>query len=384
MDHSLTYFDNAATTFPKPQSVLMETINCMEQDCGNPGRGSHILAMRASEAVYDAREKVAALFGASPENVIFTLNTTYALNMAIKGIMRRGGHMLISNMEHNSVLRPAEKLQQDKVCRYDVYTAYKSGKSLSAKETCDNILKKLRPETKLVTAIHSSNICSYSLPIHEIGALCRRHGILFAVDAAQSAGHLSIDMKKDNIDLLCLPGHKGLYGPQGCGILILRDGLQFDTLIEGGNGYNSLEKHMGSLSPERYEAGTLCTPALAGLSAGIDFIRAMGIEQIMAHEKKLWQTAWEGLSQITGIRIYDETPGSILLFGLEGIPADQLGTLLSEHGFCLRTGYHCSSLAHNALKTPSGGALRMSFGLFNTEDEIRSFCSVFADLAISL
>ncbi len=381
MDHALTYFDNAATTFPKPQSVLMATMGCMEQDCGNPGRSSHILAMRASEAVYDAREKVAGLFGASPENVVFTLNTTYALNMAIKGGMSRGGHMLISNMEHNSVLRPTEKLKADKRIHYDIYTAYAPGGSLSPKAICDNILKKLRPDTRLVTAIHTSNICSHSLPIREIGALCHRHGILFLVDAAQSAGHLPINMKEDNIDLLCLPGHKGLYGPQGCGILILREGLQLDTLLEGGNGYNSLEKQMGLLSPERYEAGTLCTPALAGLSAGIDFINAMGYERIMTHERSLWQTAREGLDRIPGICVHDETPGSVLLFSLAELSADRLGALLSEEGFCLRTGYHCSSLAHRALKTPAGGAVRMSFGLFNTREEVTALCTALSGIA---
>jgi selenocysteine lyase/cysteine desulfurase len=183
----IIYFDNAATTYPKPESVIMSTVDCMKNYCGNPGRGSHRLALKSSEKVFEAREAVASLFSAQPERVIFTLNTTYALNLAIKGIMSSGGHMLISNMEHNSVLRPAAKLAKDDVIRYDVFKAYEKGRVLSSKEIIDNVVKKLRPSTKMLTCIHSSNVCSYSLPIAEIGAFCRRMGLLFIVDAAQSA-----------------------------------------------------------------------------------------------------------------------------------------------------------------------------------------------------
>ncbi len=377
------YLDNAATTFPKPQSVLMATTKCMEEYCGNPGRGSHVLAMEAAEKVYETREKLAEMFHADPDHAVFTLNTTYALNMAIKGIMSRGGHMLISNMEHNAVLRPAERLASENKLGYDVYKVY-DRRPLGAKEILDDIISKLRRDTKLLCAIHASNICSYSLPIREIGQFCRRHGILFLVDAAQSAGHLPIDMEKDCIDLLCLPGHKGLYGPQGCGVLLMRKGLTLDTLCEGGNGVHSLEKVMGKDAPERYEAGTLCTPAIAGLSAGLDFVNAMGIHTIEAHEKKLWQQAYHSLSRIGGIMIYDRTPGSVLLFGHENLPADDLGRLLTEHGFCLRSGYHCTALAHKALGTEKCGGVRLGLGIFNTEEEIESLCRTVTAIASAL
>ena len=366
----IIYFDNAATTYPKPESVIMATVDCMKNYCGNPGRGSHYLAMKSAEKVFEAREGVAELFGASPENVVFTLNTTYALNLAIKGVMSGGGHMLISNMEHNSVLRPTARLAKDDIVRYDVFKAYERCKTLSASQIIDNIIKKLRQSTKMLVCIHSSNVCSYTLPIREIGRFCRRHGIIFCVDAAQSAGHLPIDMTEDCIDILCLPAHKGLYSPQGLGIMILRDGLpMLSTLAEGGNGVNSLELSMGRLSPERYEGGTLCTPAIAGLCSGLEFIKSFGVEAIEEHEKALWQRTFDRLSSIRGVTVYDDTAGSVLLFNIDGIPADDVGTALAEDGFCLRTGYHCSPLAHKALGTPEGGAVRIGFGIFNTSRE---------------
>ncbi len=369
----IIYFDNAATTYPKPESVIMSTVDCMKNYCGNPGRGSHPIAMKSAEKVFEAREAVAEMFGASPENVVFTLNTTYALNIAIKGVMSSGGHALISNMEHNSVLRPLARLAKDNVARYDTFKAYERGKRLSTPEIIDNIIKRLRPSTKMLICVHSSNICSYSLPIREIGMLCRRYGIIFCVDAAQSAGHLPINMTDDFIDVLCLPAHKGLYSPQGVGIMILRDGFSLPTtLVEGGNGVNCLDLPMGKLSPGRYESGTICTPAIAGLCAGLDFIQSFGIDSIAKHEEKLWYEAADRLSSISGVTIYDNTPGGVLLFNLDGIPADDVGAMLSQQQICLRTGYHCAPLAHKALGTPEGGALRLGFGIFNTVRELDS------------
>ncbi len=367
----IIYLDNAATTFPKPESVIMDSVECMKTYCGNPGRGSHYIALKSAEKVFETREAIASLFGASPENVIFTLNTTYALNMAIKGVMKDGGHLLISNMEHNSVLRPAAQLAKDDVLRYDVFKAYDKDRKLTTHEIIENIVKRLRPSTKMLTCIHSSNICSYTLPIREIGRLCRRLGIIFCVDAAQSAGHTPINMKDDFIDILCLPAHKGLYSPQGLGIMILGDDApRLSTLLEGGNGVNSLELSMGELSPERYESGTLCTPAIAGLCAGIEFIKSLGTDSIAQRERFLWEKAFDRLSSLRRIKIYDESSGSVLLFNVEGMAADTVGEILSKDGFCLRTGYHCSPLAHRALGTPEGGAIRVGLGIFNTERDL--------------
>lgn len=381
MNKNIVYLDNAATTFPKPRGVLDATFDCTENYCGNAGRGSHTLALKSAEAVYSAREALAALFSASPENVIFTLNTTQALNLAIKGAMSRGGHVLISDMEHNSTLRPIAKLQYERKISYDIFPTHKDGLPLPTEEILSGIIRRLRPNTRLVCAIHTSNICSYSLPIREIGQLCRHHGLHFLVDAAQGAGHADISLEKDNIDMLCLPGHKGLYAPQGVGALILRDSLVLDTIIEGGNGVNSLELSMGNVSPERYEGGTLCTPAIVGLCEGVKFIQEIGVERIVAHERALWRRAYLSLCEADGIEFYGDTSaGSILLFNIKNIPSDDLGAALSEKGFCLRTGYHCSPLAHKALRTPRGGALRMSFSVFNTEGDIDRVCAEIRDL----
>ena len=375
MKNQIIYFDNAATTFPKPQSVTAAALDCMENWCGNAGRGSHALAMRSAETVFEARELLASMFGASPENVVFTLNTTYALNMAIKGVMNRGSHALISNMEHNSVLRPLARLAADKIARYDIFTVYDDKRRLSSADIISNIISKLRPETKLLVCTHASNICSYSLPIREIGKLCRRHGITFVVDAAQSAGHLPINMREDCIDILCMPAHKGLYSPQGLGIMIVGDSISLGTLIEGGNGVNSLDIGMGGDLPERYEAGTLCTPAIAGLCEGLRFIRELGADAISAHEEALWQRGAEMLGNTRGVKLYaPHHKGGILLFNVRDIPADDVGTMLSERGFCLRTGYHCAPLAHKAIGTGEGGALRASFSIFNTVSEVDALC----------
>ena len=382
MNKNIIYLDNAATTFPKPRGVLDSMLDCAENYCGNAGRGSHPLALRSAEAVYSAREALGTLFSASPENVIFTLNTTQSLNLAIKGVISRGGHVLISDMEHNSTLRPIAKLQSERKISYDIYPTHKDGLPLSTEEILSGIIRRLRPNTRLICAIHTSNISSYSLPIREIGQLCRHHGLLFLVDAAQGAGHADITLEKDNIDILCLPGHKGLYAPQGVGALILRDSLLLDTIIEGGNGVNSLEVSMGTISPERYEGGTLCTPAIVGLCEGVKFIQEIGIDRIVAHERALWRRAYILLCEINGIEFYGDTSaGSILLFNLKNIPSDDLGAALSEKGICLRTGYHCAPLAHKALRTPNGGALRMSFSVFNTEGDVDLACAEIGSLA---
>ena len=380
----IIYLDNAATTFPKPESVIMSTVDCMEGYCGNPGRGSHHLAMKSAEKVFEARESLSSLFGAEPENVIFTLNTTYALNMAIKGVTSSGGHVLISNMEHNSVLRPVDRLAREGKISYDVFKLIDNGRALSEKEIIADIYSRLRPNTKLIVCIHSSNICSYVAPIAAIGALCKRLGITFAVDAAQSAGHVPINMIKDGIDLLCLPSHKGLYAPQGCGILIT-NGQRINTLIEGGNGVNSLDMTMGNASPERYEGGTLCTPAIVGLCAGIEMITKIGIDSIREHEIALYRAARDELLSTDGVTVYTpECEGSVLLFNVGSLPSDEVGNILSEKGFCLRSGYHCSALGHRSLKTGAGGGVRMSFGLFNTLEHVEKLTREVRSIARSL
>ena len=378
----MIYFDNAATSFPKPRRVAEEQLRCMQIYGGNPGRGSHALALAAAEKIYECRELLASLFGCpNPENVIFTMNATMALNTAIKGLVRRGDHVLISDMEHNAVFRPIYKLAREGVITYDVFDTFPTVPTRTAEMICASVLEKLRPNTRMLICAHASNICSATLPLREIGTLCRKKGILFLVDAAQSAGHLPIDMQEMQIDALCLPGHKGLWGPQGCGALLLGEGIVADTLLEGGSGYNSLEGNMPEDAPERYEAGTLPTPAIAGLSEGVKEIKRLGIANIHSHISALTARLAERLDDLPRVTLY--TPhhkGGVLLFSLQDLSADRVGAFLNERGFCVRTGFHCAALAHATLATPPSGAVRVSPSLFNTLVQIDALADTLKEL----
>lgn len=378
----MIYFDNAATSFPKPRRVAEEQLRCMQFYCGNPGRGSHALAMAAAEKIYECREELVSFLGSSnPENVIFTMNATMALNTAIKGLLRRGDHVLISDMEHNAVFRPIYKLARDGVISYDVFETFPNLSTRTPEMICTSIIEKLRPNTRMLICAHASNICSATLPLREIGALCRKKGILFVVDAAQSAGHLPINMKEMQIDALCAPGHKGLWGPQGCGILVLGEGIVADTLVEGGSGYNSLEGNMPEDAPERYEAGTLPTPAITGLLEGIREIKRLDIDYIHSRESALTARLCERLTDLSKVTLYAPYHmGSVLLFSLQDISSDRVGAFLNERGFCVRTGFHCAALAHATLGTPPAGAVRVSPSLFNTVTQIDAFADTITEL----
>lgn len=378
----MIYLDNAATSFPKPRRVAEEQLRCMQLYGGNPGRGSHTLALAAAEKIYECREELASFFASpNPENVIFTINTTMALNTAIKGLLRQGDHVLISDMEHNAVFRPIYKLARDGVITYDVFETFPTVPTRSKEMICASVLEHIRPNTRMLICAHASNICSSSLPLREIGTLCHKKGILFVVDAAQSAGHLAIDMADMQIDILCAPGHKGLWGPQGSGILILKDGIFLDTLIEGGSGYNSLEGSMPEEAPERYEAGTLPTPAIAGLLEGVREVRRLGLERIHQHECALTQRLCDRLTAMPKVTVYaPHHKGSVLLFSLRDISADRVGAFLNERGFCVRTGFHCAALAHATLGTPPSGAVRVSPSLFNSVAEIDALADTLKEL----
>ena len=378
----MIYFDNAATSFPKPRHVIEEQLRCMQIYGGNPGRGSHTLSLAAAEKIYECREELASFLGSpNPENVIFTMNTTMALNTAIKGLLRRGDHVLISDIEHNAVFRPIHKLAREGIIHYDVFDTFPNAPTRTPEMICASILEKIRPNTRMLICAHASNICSATLPLKEIGALCHKKDILFVVDAAQSAGHLPIDMEEMQIDALCAPGHKGLWGPQGCGVLLWGNGVVADTLIEGGSGYNSLEGNMPEEAPERYEAGTLPTPAIAGLLEGVREIKRLGIDHIHSHECALTTRLCERFMTMPKVTLYaPHHKGNVLLFSLQDISSDRIGAFLNERGFCVRTGFHCAALAHATLGTPSSGAVRVSPSLFNTTAQIDALCDTLREL----
>ena len=333
--------------------------------------------MKSLERIFECRCLLGETFSCLPENVVFTYNTTYALNMAIKGVMKGGGHILISNMEHNATLRPIASLQRDGLIEYDTFDAY--GKSDS--EIIEDIDRKIRPDTRAVCCLHSSNICSYTLPIEKIGKHCHDTGLIFICDGAQSGGHIPIDMKKCNIDILCLPAHKGLYGIQGCGVMLLGENISPSTIIEGGNGVNSLDYFMGDYSPEKYEAGTLSTPAIVALCESLKFLKTKKAGEIQAHSKKLFSHAKTLLEGIPDVTVHDATAGSVLLFNINGISCDEVGEILSKNNVCVRTGYHCAPLAHKALGTYGTGGVRISFGVFNTLSHIELLASLTEDIS---
>lgn len=363
---SWCYLDNAAMTWPKPLRVRQAVADAMVSGGGNPGRGAHKLSMKASVLVYRAREAVAAMFGASPEQVVFLQNTTYALNTAIKGLLHPGDHVLCSDLEHNAVLRPLEKRMREGQGEYTVFPSFACERGQTPEKICAALEARILPQTRMVVCTHASNICSAQMPLAEIGALCKKRGLLFVVDAAQSAGILPIDMKRMQIDALCMPGHKGLYGPAASGILVLRDGLCPRTLVEGGNGVASMEPTMPDTLPEALESGTLPVGAIAGLCEGIACVRELGIEEIGRHERRLSRAMTERLCGIRGVTVYlPWKSGAVVLFNADGIPCEAVAAALDREGIFVRAGYHCSALGHQTLGTAQTGAVRASFGIFN-------------------
>ncbi len=379
------YFDHAATSYPKPAEVERAMTDCLHRAGGNPGRGSHRLALSAAEEIYRCREVAAELFGTAPERVIFTLNATHALNLAIKGIMRRGGHALCSDLEHNAVLRPLYKLRMDGIAEFDVFDSFPLLGAGREEAILTSLVTSVRSDTRMVVCTQASNICSAHMPIGRIGAFCRRRGILFAVDAAQSAGATDIDMERDCIDLLCVPGHKGLLGPQGTGMLLLgsrfADGLSFDTLMEGGNGVDSLSPLMSEDAPERYEAGTLATPSIAGLRAGLETVRDRTPAAIGRHEAELAGHLRDELAMLPRLSLYAPYhAGAVVLFSVEGMDSEAVARELDRRGICVRPGFHCSALGHRTLGTPAGGAVRASVGYCTTERDVAGFVRVMREI----
>ena len=361
----LIYLDNAATTMKKPQSVKTAVIKWCR--CGNAGRGSHRAALAAAEKIYECRELAARLFGAKAENVVFTNNATTALNMAIKGFIPDNSHIITSDFEHNSVRRPVLKLCRDNGCRRDVFVSERQDMILR------NVEKMINNETSALVCLHRSNITGRTMPIKKIGELCRRKGIAFIVDASQSAGNADIDIERDHIDILCLAGHKGLYGPQGTGLLIMRDGVNIKPLLEGGSGTDSKEEDMPDYYPDRLEAGTLSAMAIAGLGEGIRFVLRTGPKNIHKRERELVVRCRNALDN-KKIRIYDDNcEGANLLFNIKGKTAAEVSAALDRQGICTRPGRHCAPDAHFSLGTQQDGAVRASFSCFTTEKEIDIF-----------
>ncbi|MBQ4136389.1 MAG: aminotransferase class V-fold PLP-dependent enzyme [Clostridia bacterium] len=372
----MIYLDNAATSFPKPYAVSDAVKKYMLYCGGNAGRGGYESAIQAGRLVYECREKLSEFFGAkSAEAVFFTMNTTQSINACIRGSLKKGDRVLISNIEHNAVYRPIYKLSSKGQIDYDTFSVIENGVAVSQEEIIADIEKKVTKNTTMIVCTAASNICSVRTPIREIGELCRSRGIRFVVDAAQAAGHFPLSVEDMKIDALCVPAHKGLLGPQGCGAVLLGEGVKMQTVCEGGNGVDSLSGEMSEDPPERYEAGTLPLPAIAGFGEGIEVVKEIGLERIEAHEAALFKRAREELLNIGGVKIFcPESEGSVILFEIEGKGSEEVAAELAKAGICVRGGYHCAALAHKAMGTEESGAVRASFGIFNKESDVDALC----------
>lgn len=372
----MIYLDNAATSFPKPYAVSDAVKKYMLYCGGNAGRGGYESAIQAGRLVYGCREKLSKFFGAkSAEAVFFTMNTTQSINACIRGSLKKGDRVLISNIEHNAVYRPIYKLFSRRQIDYSTFSVIENGVAVSQEEIIADIEKKVTKNTTLIVCTAASNICSVRTPIREIGELCRSRGIRFVVDAAQAAGHFPLSVEDMKIDALCVPAHKGLLGPQGCGAVLLGEGVKMQTVCEGGNGVDSLSGEMSEEPPERYEAGTLPLPAIAGFGEGIEVVKEIGLGRIEAHEAALFKRARKELLNIGGVKIFcPESEGSVILFEIEGRGSEEVAAELAKAGICVRGGYHCAALAHKAMGTEESGAVRASFGIFNKESDVDALC----------
>lgn len=369
----MIYLDNAATTFPKPEAVYREAERCARRWCGNPGRSAHKLSVASAKAIFSCREEIAELLGGSPENVVFTLNATYALNLAIYALHRPDSEILISGIEHNAVLRPVAALKD---CQYSIFDAV-GGDDAVMKSLTDNLTDK----TSLVVCNHVSNICGITMPIEKIGALCAKRGIKFIIDASQSAGIKKLDISKCNADVICAPGHKGLYGLQGSGFALFADkyrdiAANLPEFILGGNGVNSLQTAMPDFLPEHFEAGTLPTPAITALKEGISETKKIGLGMIDEYESELAEKLRDMLMNIPGVTVYaGGYAGGIVLFNVNGVSSERVSEILDGEGICVRSGFHCCPLAHKLLATGKNGAVRASFSIFNRMKEVSAFAS---------
>jgi len=365
------YFDNAATSWPKPESVYVAAENSLRGARGNPGRSGHTRSLEAERLIFQARATLSRFFNAAdPGRMIFTLNATDALNMAIKGLLLPGDHVLFTAMEHNSVLRPLGGLRRAGLIHATMVPCFANGLP-----DLDFLEQSFLPRTRLLIINHASNVLGTILPLREMVAAAHRRGVAVLIDAAQSAGAASIDLAALPADMLAFAGHKGLLGPPGTGGLYIRPGLNLKPWREGGTGSASESDLHPEAMPERLEAGTLNSPGLSGLAAGVRFIEETGLNRIRAHEIALRTRLWRKLEAVEGITLHGPTDSNqctgLLSMTMEGIDCGELGYILEDaYGIICRTGLHCSPLAHQAAGTYPQGTVRFSFGFFTAEKEI--------------
>lgn len=380
----MIYMDNGATSWPKPPEMLDAMTEAIRSYCANPGRAGHAAAARTAREIYRTRTAAASLFNIEdPAQIIFTKNCTEAINIALKGILREGDHVITSSMEHNSVLRPLCQLESRGVST-TIIRCDRQGRI-----NLQDIRAAVRVNTRMIVLTAASNVTGTRMPIEETGRIALRNGILFMVDGAQGAGHMDLDVRKNHIDLLALPGHKGLMGPQGTGFLYVKKGLELVPLLEGGTGTKSKELGQPQNFPEGFEAGTLNAPGIIGLGASIRVIDRIGIQAIQAHEEKLMQKLQHDLEAIRGVTVYGpEDPrdrASIIAINIDGIDCETAASILDERfGIAVRAGFHCSGLAHDTIGTGKIGCIRLCPGLYTAERDIGTVADAVAEIATNI
>ena len=375
------YLDQAATSFPKPAGVYRKINEVLRRIGANPGRADHKLARKANQIVTETRERIAEFMGIpDPQRVVFTCNATEAINLGLKGLLSPGDHAITSSVEHNSVIRPLKSLGKTGVRSSLIPCSSRGDLNI-------RLLKKsVTAKTKLIILTHASNVSGALLPLEEVGTFARSRGILFMVDAAQTAGIVPINVEEMKIDLLACTGHKSLYGPQGTGFLYIGNGIDLRPLKEGGTGIESASEEQPETLPHRLESGTLNTPGIAGLGAGVSFVLAEGVEKIRKKERSLTQQLLKGLKKIKGIRIYgppeDGERIPLISFNLSSLNPTEVGFILDDYyDILVRAGLHCAPLAHRTLGTFPTGTVRASLGFFNTPDEVEALLKALREVS---
>lgn len=370
----MIYLDNAATTFPKPSSVNLAMSKAMKMYGANPGRSGHKMSIASAEEIYKCRKVIAELFNfGDEENIVFMLNCTQCINMVLKGILKPGDHVVLSCLEHNAVMRPIKKIN-DQGVSFTTANVFPG----DDKKTLASFRNALNERTKLIVCIHASNVWGIKLPVERISAMGRQYGIPTLVDAAQSAGVIPIDLTQNRIDFLCTAGHKGLMGPMGTGVLIVKDPEKLNTIIEGGTGTGSQSLYQPETMPDKFESGTPNMPGIAGLRAGVEFIKKVKIENIFKHEFNLIVRLYDKLSNIECVQLYTERPDyrhcvPLLSFNVKGKDSEIVAEFLNKEGIAVRAGMHCAPLAHNFYNTLETGAVRVCPSYFTKTSDIDYF-----------
>ena len=361
----MIYLDNPATSIRKPPAVYDAMRYNTAHYSVNAGRGAHQMSLAGARGIVEAQEELSGLFGIdTPWRIAFTQNATYALNMAIQGLLKEGDHAVVTSMEHNSVLRPVHK-----TCEYTVVYANEVGEV-----TAQDIKNAVKDNTKLVIVTHASNVCGTVMEVEEIGRACHELNIPLLLDCAQTAGIIPIDVKAMNVSLLAFSGHKGIMGPLGTGGLYVRDGIELEPLVVGGTGTESERLTQPTDFPDMLHSGTMNTPAIMTLATAVKFIKQVGVEKIGNHERELAKMLYGGLRNINKVAVYglfDGNRNGTVAFNVEGMDSQEVADALSrEYGIATRGGYHCAYLAHKTLGTEKSGAVRAGFGFYSTKREM--------------